>query len=395
MRQDGSSREADKKHLDRLAVEREGEAELIDKLASELELNSVGSTEYVRLNVADSLPDIFLGKERVWNDKDRWARSAPRLAIRRFQDRQHLKKVNFYIFDYWPALVDLKCRYIVANDTFLVGRSRISKYCHDAFESTEHLSVGATPEIFNRLGKTEIVEWGLADAVIAVGGFREILRRSVRQAIAIELREQAESGDPKASFVIISQSLGSFVILDAALNPDPPTRQDAAADITAQSVYSSFAFTTRSPNLLFCLTNQWLLLANQIPLLQLSDLSGNPATALTSFQSLNPPCDDPTLSIFSNDRPETTQVVAYHEPNDALTFYLSDANSPDAEHEFSYTNVISSFATVWIPWLVANPADAHTAQMKRRDLVKMMTHGYCYKATDKSGCADQKGMPNH
>jgi hypothetical protein len=356
---------------------------LIDAISHKLGLKQVRE-ESISLHVSEVLPQIYLGDKQVWDAESapQWKDVAPSLRVERFEKGDNnSKKVNFYLLDYWPSLVNLKCRYIVSSDSFLVGSSRISKYCASSIYADHrvkvHENLGAKPEIANGFAKTEIVEWGLADAVIATSGFRYVLRQAMREAIAQEFMDEPDSSST-ASFAIISESLGSYVVLDAALN-SPLTIRSAQRSANLTSYYTSAEGLAAAPRDLLCSADQWHLLANQIPLLRLSDLHyRDPSAATLSFNSLNELCgarDAPLAALGQREQPTSTQVVAYHEPNDLLTFYNDDSTRETDTGGFQYTDVISSYSTVYVPWLIANPAQAHTDQMSSRDVVEIMING--------------------
>lgn len=360
---------------------------LISELVSRLNLESNVDDPPERLLTASSLPEIRLDGRRLWSSLDDWKQAAPRLRIKRFKASSGMA-VNFYIFDYWQALVNLKCRFIVAPDTRLIGSSDRSDYCRDHGLATPHRRLGAKPLAANKYVKSEIVEWGFADAIIATSGFRQVLRQAVREAMEVTLTDALTSmgiarvtvEDPTAvrqimegpgvRFAIITKSLGSYVLLDALADMmDHPTRGNEKLDYAENTSSAALGH-------VLCTAKQMHMLANQLPLLSLSGISvgemeRRPAAGIRSLDA---------CTAFENltgyERASylpPLQVVAYHEPNDILTLYVEEP--PTGEAQFTFTNVITSFADTWFPWLIANPIDAHTGHDESKTVLDFVAYG--------------------
>jgi hypothetical protein len=67
--------------------------------------------------------------------------------------------------------------------------------------------------------------------------------------------------------------------------------------------------------------------------------------------------------------------VAYHDPNDLLTYYTSDQPGEVGAMNMNTINVVSPFAKVWVPFVVADPIGAHTDQANQKAIMDMVVCG--------------------
>jgi len=352
--------------------------ELILRISSRLQLEEVESIPAMTLLENDP-PPYMLGDEKLWESAESWNRDAPTLRILRYKQKETNLRINFYLFDYWKALARIKCAYLVQSDTRLIGATDISGVCEDLWEESQrgtltiHEPLGAQPAYVNRYFKSGIVEWGLADAVIATSDFRRVLRKALGEAMTKQQEDLArqrainfpqapartfgdllshiqQPGSPK--FAIITHSLGSYVVFDALANANAGGKES-----------------------ILCVARQVHMLANQLPLLQFSEIATEDEPARSVEASAAENCNNiiaqAQISAEHGPLPKV-QVVAYHEPNDLLTFYINDLDGS----RFSLTNVVASFTKVWIPYLAADPMTAHTGQYRDRTIMDMVANGY-------------------
>jgi hypothetical protein len=343
-------------------------------------------------------------------DAHNWDSVRPELTLQHFHTPTGNKKVNFYRFEYWKPLAYIKCLYIVAPDTRIEGSSTRSSFCDQHYQTTEGARLSSSPEMGNSEVKIEIMEWGLADAVIATSSFRSVLRQAVREAMAHALSDaltREGSGSPvingggvtgvatqfkNTRFAFISESLGSYVVHDAlqqSISSTPAARAEREAfqpDARARSLE------TVAPKIVVCGASQVHMFANQLALLRLSELNvagpngvelagGTPAAAINPteqhrshfFRGCDSPIDggaSKSPGAFS-----AQQVVAYHDPNDLLTYYTSDQPGDTGDKNLNTTNVVSPFTTIWVPFLLADPIDAHTGHGKQKLIMDMVVCG--------------------
>jgi hypothetical protein len=365
-------------------------------------------------------PTVTLDGVAVF-DSSNWQSYRPQVWIARYQTKEG-RHVNFYRFEYWQALAYMKCKFIVSPDTRVVGASDRSRYCNGKpYEEPTGQRLSSSSDYGNRWLKTEIMEWGLSDATIATSAYRTVLRQAVREMLAIAYREgrtqdglaadpdvstaeaaQAElerfSRSGRTRFAFISESLGSYVIHDAltqallhtigaeaersALEPDERPRR-------AQAI---------APLVVVCGASQVHMFANQLALLRFSELNVASPNEVLSSQSVSgasdahvqddipgqsrshffrgcPPSPSATESSAGAGRFAAQQVVAYHEPDDLLTYYTSDRPGTTGVGNWNTTNVVVPYTTQWIWWLAADPAEAHTGQPTQPVIMDMVVCG--------------------
>jgi Protein of unknown function (DUF2971) len=353
-------------------------AKLIAQLQKRMGLKWV-SDDPERKLADQRLPEIRLRDQLLFKTLPEWSAAAPTLRVERYRTSSG-RTVNLYLLDYWSMLARIKCRYIVGNDTKLLGSSTISDYCDTMGFSRSWPRLSAAPASINKAIKVGIMEWGLADAIIVSSELRQINREAVAEAMGIELAEAlaldsdntgtlrpsgirvdlvrrlSEKNDLR--FAVISESLGSYVILDAlgsaSRQVQPPL--ESTGGLTADEREDRMP----AEAVAICGASQIHMFANQVPLLRLSEITvdrrAGPSGRGLAADALEY-CDKFDRNIGK--KPGTPgfaarQIVAYHDPSDLLTYYLSDP--PEAEGANNrITNVVVPFAKTWIPLFVANP----------------------------------------
>jgi hypothetical protein len=133
--------------------------------------------------------------------------------------------------------------------------------------------------------------------------------------------------------------------------------------------------------------------ANQLALLRLSELNvaglnGIEPTAGGTFPVPVTPAEKHRSHFFRGCGPPVDggasmspgafgaqQVVAYHDPNDLLSYYTSDQPGDTGDKNLSTTNVVSPFAKIWVPFLLADPIGAHTDHGKQKLIMDMVVCG--------------------
>jgi hypothetical protein len=339
-------------------------------------------------------------------DAENWPALQPRLSVDRYRATHNGKTthVNFYIFEYWRALAYIKCRYIVAPDSAIEGHTTRLDYCHNTpWSATAARRLSSEPEIGNRWLKTEIMEWGLSDAVIATSQYRNVLRQAVGEALQIATQEalsEAPSaattatapgaapssfvpGDYRHRFAFVTESLGSYVISDSLIALQTAALTNVSPRGAVDPEAPSRAAQRRAVEFAVCGATQVHMLANQLALLRLSEISidaakdrdpaGNvpPSALANTASSLEPRAHffgGCPLGQGKEDRARqgvkygARQIVAYHEPNDLLSYYTSDRPGEMGSANTDTTNVVKPYATVWLPFVLADPDKAHTGQ---------------------------------
>jgi hypothetical protein len=368
--------------------------DVISAINERLPIEKDGDPEK-KLLVTMDVPTVTLDGVPVFS-ADNWPRFEPYVVVARYLTKDHQHHINFYKLNYWPAIALMKCLFIVSPDTLVVGSSDRATYCAgEPWNATVNNRLSGAPEWGNQWLKTEIVEWGLADAVIATSDFRRILHRTVREALVMALnaartREgiQEDSTDEvgdkeleqfrqkdRTRFAFITQSLGSYVVHDALYATDDPARSHGEAI---------------APYVVICGATQVHMFANQLALLRFSELHVADGKSSRRAEPEAAGGEKPGKSHFfrgcQNQSGDSAakrgtefaaqQVVAYHDPNDLLTYYTSDRPGYIGDKNADTTNVVVPFAGTIVPFLLANPVQAHTAQPTSRVIVDSVVCGH-------------------
>jgi hypothetical protein len=297
----------------------------------------------------------------IWKDEADWEASRP-FVVRSQLRRDDGARVILDEVNWWPLLFPLKCKFLLVPEHDLsgddrkgLGRCGLDKDAPHDWLDAEDRRVLATPAsghaaLGNRSLKQQIMNWGLADAVIAGGPMRFYVNQAMQKAFEFARK----GGGTDDSYVVMAESLGSFAVLDAM----------ASGGDNVNYVMD------RSDNLYF--------FANQVALLELGRLKGIPSSpdAVTGGEkSLAPP--ETAASPFSalmgwaarpsgdmaaaerRDRPR--QIIAFSDPSDVLTYRVP------AVCGVKVVNVYVRNTPRWLG-LIANPAKAHTGHVGNKDV---------------------------
>jgi hypothetical protein len=199
----------------------------------------------------------YLG-EPVWKSdpsgasSEEWNASAPYV--------DHWKLVGksgqvLYVdeINWWPLVIGLKCRQIVAKDASLIGpavgyidlcsksqpAAETGRFLYYPWiEDPKQLKAGSPKgALINRSLKNSLLDWGFSDALLAVGTMQPLLLEGIRQLIIKSVNVAADGSrgastgpQPSQEFVIVTHSLGSYLIFSAldlkSPQPDSAERQE-------------------------------------------------------------------------------------------------------------------------------------------------------------------------
>jgi len=396
-------------------------------------------------------PAATFDGQPIWRDDQEWNASRP-VVDHYVYERPQGGPVIVDEINWWRLSFPIKCRILVATDSRLAGVDRRTLRLCAALALDNGALVSAdddyhpwlTREQFDQLGaqrpdgggapwanrylKSEILDWGLSDAVVSLGSTKVEMRETVRCALSAIAAFDPARGDSIATkapltppplssaanvscersptylrgarFVIVSHSLGSFMLLDtfAAATGDiriideeerrdgVPTRPAAsAADELcvgqgapmAHAATGSFAKSAqiadlemqrmstrdRYASLCFVIDNSYNLyfLANQVPLLEIARIEQASAPADGPIQD--------TLGewarLSAQRAGEAEQIVAFSDPGDILTYRVPCiANA-------SVTNIAVHNAFRWFG-LFENPGPAHTGYFTNSQVLRTM-----------------------
>jgi hypothetical protein len=362
-----------------------------------------------RLVLSAQAPNAnFLGTP-VWPTYDSWIHGQPFIDHYIYQ----LKSGRRLILDeinWWPLVFAFKCQFLVAEDTTLAGTDKDNiGNCAKAddpyfpwFNGDEKNTLLATwpvsggAPVLNGALKTQILDWGISDAVLALGTLKSLLRETIRCSFS-DIAEfdrrvatnapltVSTAGGPNyvcgtqneaakfagapsgARFVLISHSLGAFILMDtfAAAAADAkqyPQQEDNCrtyttaplTELRTQGLSPQEASRRSRNSQALCLilgnSNNLYFFANQFALLELGRAQG-----LTEERAglISSACTD-ALSLWAGCglTPGLKQIVAFSDPGDILTFRVPKI--PGA----TVINVYTHNSTDWLG-LFESPEAAH------------------------------------
>ncbi len=277
------------------------------------------------------------------------------------------------IVDGKPAAINLRAYALSANGaerlrvTALTWSPLTAPLKHKQFSTDDEL-----PRVpINGAIKRDVIDDGLCDAVLYVGSYGEVMRRAVKMALCEFLDGRFANDDcaaPASSrtpVAFIAESLGSSMLFDGI----EALRKTPARQSMLERTQLLFMF------------------ANQLPLLQLSDVKPTSAT-FQAQASLAPVASK--LDRFLRSRMAARQavvggapaaqapieVVAFTDPSDLLSYPLEHDNAPNDQ----VINVIYPVATRWLG-LFANPLKAHTGYDSDAKVLSLVVCG-------SAGCAN-------
>ena len=155
--------------------------------------------------------------------------------------------------------------------------------------------------------KRELMDWGLSDAVIALGPMKHYLHDAIDLAFGYAAAA-AQARPTPTQFVVVAESLGSFIVFDAY----------AHAKSRVQELLDDTAFI--------------YFFANQLALLELGRLHDPSPRAVSMLATTGQPLSlHQALTAWAAPKvraprqarpgaPDLKQIIAFSDPSDALTF---------------------------------------------------------------------------
>ncbi len=211
----------------------------------------------------------YLGSP-IWNTPEEWRAAAPFVVHWMVHLRGHRTPLVVDEINWWPIALSLKCRRVMIPEAYLAGPDqRLLSVCSDksaqdpegfgrfypwiAPEQVEKLeNIRPHSVLLNRALKDTLVDWGLADVLLATGPLGGIMRDGVRQLMAKSAafdptQAEAPGGDGRGKynwnaqlshtildqeFVGVTHSLGSYLLFNTLSleNSGPTPAQQSAAD---------------------------------------------------------------------------------------------------------------------------------------------------------------------
>jgi hypothetical protein len=327
-----------------------------------------------------SVPALEYMDEQVWKSQEEWHAAAP-YAVHFRLARTNGPTLYVDELNWWPLTFSLKCRQIIAADAFLVAPSkaridtcstrepnagvsqRFKSYDWiSEVEATRLRQLPARGARANRQLKSDLMDWGFSDAVMALSPLRTYVLDGIRQLILKSLADAPAASQANATkargnqeFVIVSHSLGSYLIF-SALDMDQMTGKTATAEQTRNDLQQ-----------ILKRTSLVVFFANQLRLLELVGLDGpserNIATHLEDWGKVR--CE--YLKSLPNAPQECKppRIVALNDPSDLLTWTVPALGDIHVEN-YSVRN-----STHWL-WLFENPTSAHSNYATDKRAIKEM-----------------------
>ncbi len=363
----------------------------------------------------------------VWKNADEWHAAAPFVVHWVVHLRHHAAVLVVDEINWWPLVLALKCRRIVAAEAHLSGpdgyllqvcseesvqdRGGIGRFYPwiSADEAAKLAKIRPRSVLINRSLKANLVDWGLSDVLLAVGPMGGILRDGLRQLMAKSAAfapndaggpssgsDGQEKYDWKAQlsqdntldqeFIGVTHSLGSYLLFNT-LNPE------YAGAVVENLSAAEAARKTAEENAMryiFERTSLVYFFANQLEMLEITNLENEAATPAGAMQSrgLAPAPPVPTtpaanfrtlvnrwkevqsnFQVALHPSDETTrekiQVVAWSDPSDVITYRVPRIGDVEV------VNLYVKNATRWFG-LFESPRKAHAYYAKNIDVLRVM-----------------------
>jgi hypothetical protein len=308
----------------------------------------------------------------IWATQAEWEGSRP------FVDRYVFVRPGGAIIvvdevNWWPLLFPLKCRFLLVPEAALSGADkddlRLCSRNDDAYYAwidpadAERL-IAARPKsgggaLINAAVKQQIMNWGLSDAVMAAGPMQKYFHRAIEASFKYASTLDGKSLDDQ-EFVVISESLGSFVVLDAL----------AKTDGTTQSVHDVF---DRTFDLYF--------FANQFAMLELTRVDGiaDERVGLDTAGAAAPLSVSPFRALghwagrqqlqpgpaVTGRAARVRQIIAFSDPSDMLTYDVPGIAGAKVVNLYDHNSL------AWLG-LVENPIKAHTGHSSNAAVLRTL-----------------------
>lgn len=343
-------------------------------------------------------PGITYMEVPVWRTQEEWNASSPFIDRYKMVGHDHVP-IILDEYNWWPLVYPLKCKWLVPNDALLTGPAKNwidvcsppagnrpdpdhpGRYlAYSWIGSAEaarlkHMSRHAA--LANRALKNGLMDWGIGDAVMALGPMQEILTAGIRQLLRNTIADAGvavqtmKADDTGPDFSVITHSLGSYLAL-AAIDSDwigPQNPELAGFVMSPEDKITIDYFSAHATGFFF--------LANQLRLVELAGLSAPIQVPNSSPASPEPPRTSSASITHWRDAREaflqhhfsmspTPQIVAWSDPNDLLSWDV-----PDIEG-ITIVNLHVRNSGFRVAWLIVSPNSAHANYGKNQKILKLI-----------------------
>jgi hypothetical protein len=368
----------------------------------------------------------YLGSP-VWATPEEWHAAAPFVVHWVAHLRGHSAVLVVDEINWWPLTLSLKCRRVMAAEARLSGpEPHLLQVCSEqslqdpggvgrffpwipADEAAKLEKIRPRGALVNRELKSQLVDWGLSDVLMVVGPLGGILRDGVRQLMAksAAFDPNAAAANPASGaaignydwktqlthdntldqeFIGVTHSLGAYLFFNT-LNPE-------FASVDGQSLSAADqARKTAEENAvhyIFERTSLMYFFANQLEMLEMTNLENAPEASTTAFKSrgLAPAPAAPTAPaanfmtlvnrwktyqtsfqsvLHPNDElsREKVQVVAWSDPSDVMTYRVPKIGDVEV------VNLFVKNGPHYLG-LLESPRKAHDDYAKNIDVLRVM-----------------------
>jgi hypothetical protein len=274
----------------------------------------------------------------------------------------YLDEINWF-----PLVFALKCREIIAQDAPLTGPSstyigvcsqsqpanvpgRFLFYPWISSDQAKRLkALPARGALLNRAFKSSLFDWGLSDALLAVGNLQPFLLQGIRQLVMKSIDSQKNQ-----AFVFVTHSLGSYLIFSAL------DYKNTAVSIPLESQSKLQDVLKRTPLVYF--------LANQLRMLELAtleDAQQKMANHLKTWADARRTAMGPASPNGHN-----AKIVAWSDPGDVLTWLVPDLQSITNDELLVENHTIKN-AFRWFG-LIEAPYAAHNNYASNKRVIRVM-----------------------
>jgi hypothetical protein len=358
-------------------------------------------------------PNFAYMQQPIWSTADDWSASAPFIDRYQITGGSHVPIVLEEI-NWWPIVYPIKCRSLIAQDAQLTGPVKLQlNICAAApngtqpdpdhpgryrqyqwIASSEAADLAHIPRhasFGNRDLKSNLMDWGFADAVLALGPTQQILYAGIRELLIQSLQSAgvdlstANPQDSGPEYFFITHSLGSYLAL-ATLDSDWLGAKGAELPQFAETDQQKSAANYFSAH-----TAGFYFLANQIELLELArvaplDPQSTPpcpvsttseASATEATSSATTPtgpaapasishwqCQRQIYLLQRSTASPKPQIIAWSDPNDLLSWYVP------AIAGVHVVNLSVRNAAFRIPPFLVSPTGAHANYAENRTILR-------------------------
>jgi hypothetical protein len=226
----------------------------------------------------------------------------------------------------------------------------------------------------------DFIDDKFGDVVLYIGDYRAaVMRPSVEKALCLFVGGQPGGGDdcalPQATSpsIVVTHSLGSYMLMDAI---DDELGRATSGPTAASRLVGSTRFI--------------YMMANQLPLLDLSTLPGYPAYVDAAGESQWTSTASKFLGHLRDLTPKSggqllnggaafdRQVIAFSDPNDILSYLVRPGAlglPPSQDPALFLSNVYMGNGELSIPGLVSNPVGAHLGYFTNRRVIDLLVCG--------------------